>query len=86
MLEQTESQVEQQWLEMKRLLEETREKITMGNDLKQFYGELEGIQRIIMGYEKWISTVEKVADEALELHRQMEQCRVSFTSKVSSLC
>ena len=44
--------------------------------VKELKDQVTSLQDILTPYEKWISTDERVADEALEISRQLEQCRV----------
>ncbi len=54
----------------------------LDSDTKQFYDELGGLQEMVDNYEKWVNTADKIADEAMEISRQLEQCRVSKDNKV----
>ena len=44
--------------------------------MAQFYDELGGLREMVDNYDKWIHTADKIADEAMEISRQLEQCRV----------
>ncbi len=57
----------------------------LDSDTKQFYDELGGLQEMVDNYEKWVNTADKIADEAMEISRQLEQCRVS-RGKITLVC
>jgi hypothetical protein len=59
------------------LCEDTHRRITLEAETKHFYEELNALQEIMAGYEKWVNTAEKVAEEATEIGKQLEQCKVS---------
>ncbi len=44
--------------------------------MAQFYEELGGLRDMVDNYDKWLRTADKIADEAMEISRQLEQCRV----------
>ena len=71
------TQVDQHWHDVNALLAETKQKVTTTVALKQFYDELTTLQQIVDGYEKWIRNEGSISDEAMEICRQLEQCRVS---------
>ena len=50
--------------------------ITMDVDMAQFYDELGSLREMVENYDKWIHTADRIADEAMEISRQLEQCRV----------
>ncbi len=56
--------------------------VMLDSDTKQFYDELGGLQEMVDSYEKWVNTADKIADEAMEISRQLEQCRVSRDNRV----
>ena len=70
-------ELERRWKDISLLLQETHSKILLNMDSNKFYGELAGLQDVMMSYEKWVHTAEKIAEEATEITRQLEQCKVS---------
>ena len=68
--------MDRRWTKLNELLLHTSKKILVSSDMKQFSDELTSLREILVSYEKWVATEEKVADEALEISRQLEQCRV----------
>ena len=65
------------WSSLNALLTETGRKIVLDSKVKEVQDQLASLQEILSSYEKWVSAEERVADEALEISRQLEQCRVS---------
>lgn len=80
------TQVDKHWHDMNTLLAETKQKVTANVALKQFYDELTTLQQIVDGYERWIHNEDSVSDEAMEICRQLEQCRVSGTGTQAMAC
>ena len=72
------TQVDQHWRDNNLLLGETKQKVTTSVALKQFYDQLATLQQIVDGYERFICNEGRVSDEAMEIFRQLEQCRVSW--------
>ena len=48
---------------------------------KRFYDELASLTEVATSYESWVTTVDSVSDEALEITRQMEACKVCFLNE-----
>ena len=71
------SQMDGRWSSLNALLTETGRKIVLDSKVKEVQDQLASLQEILSSYEKWVSAEERVADEALEISRQLEQCRVS---------
>lgn len=69
--------MDQRWHSLRDLLKQTKSKVMLKNETKQFYEELTSLRGILLSYERWISTVEGMSEEALEITKQLEQCRVS---------
>ena len=65
LVEEAVEQVDQRWSALNSLLTLTKAKVTLSNDTKQFYEELTSLRGILLSYERWINTVEGMADEAL---------------------
>ena len=78
-LEQVASRVCTRYKDLRSLLHVTKEKVIINNEVKLFYDELAVLLEVLTGYEKWINMQEKIAEDILDLNRQMEQCRVSGT-------
>ena len=72
------AQVDQHWRDNNALLGDTKQKVTTSVALKEFYDQLATLQQIVDGYERFICNEGRVSDEAMEIFRQLEQCRVSF--------
>ncbi|KAK2181696.1 hypothetical protein NP493_384g04000 [Ridgeia piscesae] len=83
MVDSVVTQVDQHWHDVNALLAETKQKVTTTVALKQFYDELTTLQQIVDGYEKWIRNEGSVSDEAMEICRQLEQCRVKLKAMKS---
>ena len=44
--------------------------------MAQFYDELGSLREMVDNYDRWIHMANRIADEAMEISRQLEQCRV----------
>ena len=72
------AQVDQHWRDNNALLGDTKQKVTTSVALKEFYDQLATLQQIVDGYERFICNEGRVSDEAMEIFRQLEQCRVRY--------
>lgn len=70
-------ELEARWEELNRLLGDTQNKVDLNFQIKKFYDELHALQELNVSYEKWVGTAERIAEEAMEISKQLEQCRVS---------
>ncbi|XP_041352153.1 dystrophin-like isoform X2 [Gigantopelta aegis] len=70
--------LENRWEEINKLLSQTQNKVDMNIETKKFYGELSSLQELIVSYEKWMSTVEEIAEETSSISRQLDQCKVKL--------
>ena len=68
--------IEGRWDTLAVLLSETVTKVNLNIQSKKFYDELHALQELMSSYEKWVSSAERIAEEALEITKQLEQCRV----------
>ena len=64
------------------MLSDTQNKVDLNIETKKLYNELNMLKDLILSYEKWANTVESVAEEAGEISKQLEQCRVCHFSGV----
>ena len=74
-------QVEERWEHLNKLLAHTQHVVDRNFETKKFYSELSMLIELVAGYEKWVGATEKIADEAQEISRQLDQCKVR-----SALC
>ena len=72
----TVQQVETRWHQLNKQLEVTKKKIMYNVDHKKFYDELASLTEVADGYDMWVSTAGPITEEAMEISRQLEQCRV----------
>ncbi|KAJ8315396.1 hypothetical protein KUTeg_007546 [Tegillarca granosa] len=70
--------LEKRWEELNRLLVDTQNKVDLNFQIKKFYDELHALQELNISYEKWVGTAERIAEEAMEISKQLEQCRVKL--------
>lgn len=70
-------QLEERWDRLSRSLTETRMIVDRNFETKKFSTELLALLELIAGYEKWVGNTEKIAEEAQEITKQLDQCRVS---------
>jgi DNA-binding transcriptional regulator GbsR (MarR family) len=74
--------MENHWERLHHLLSDTQNKVDLNIETKKLYNELNMLKDLILSYEKWANTVESVAEEAGEISKQLEQCRVCHFSVV----
>lgn len=74
-------QVEERWEQLNKLLADTQRVVDQNFETKKFYSELTTLIDLVAGYEKWMGAAEKIADEAQEISKQLDQCKVR-----SALC
>ncbi|XP_064628408.1 dystrophin-like isoform X4 [Lineus longissimus] len=77
-IERAFNDLEDKWTYVSMLCEDTHRRITLEAETKHFYEELNSLQEVMAGYEKWVNTAEKVAEEATEMSKQLEQCKVKL--------
>jgi len=70
--------LESRWRRLNELLLDNMSKVNLSSKSKQVYSELSALQEVVKVYEKWVLSEGPVADEFMELSRQLEHCRVSF--------
>lgn len=70
--------LENRWERLHHLLSDTQNKVDLNIETKKLYNELNTLKELIQSYEKWANTVESVAEEAVEISKQIDQCRVSY--------
>ncbi|XP_078330229.1 dystrophin-like isoform X4 [Crassostrea virginica] len=75
--------IEGRWDSLAVLLSETVTKVNLNIQSKKFYDELHALQELMSSYEKWVSSAERIAEEALEITKQLEQCRVKLKAMKS---
>ena len=68
--------MERRWEGLQQLLAQTKLQVMENSELGQWHDELATLTSILVAYEKWASQVEQIAEEAMEISRQLEQCRV----------
>lgn len=68
--------IERRWDALAVLLSHTVTKVHLNIQSKKFYDELHALQELMSSYEKWVSSAERIAEEAMEITKQLEQCRV----------
>ena len=71
-------ELEDRWKNLNTLLTETHSQVFLEMEAKKFYDELDALEELMSNYEKWAITAEHISDEALEISKQLEQCRVSL--------
>lgn len=70
--------LEERWERLKDKLADTQTKVELNFEMKKFYSELSALQDLMAVYEKWISSADSIADDAPEITRQLDQCKVWF--------
>jgi len=70
------AELEQRWETLNKLLSDTQLAVDLNIETKKFYDELHSLQELMASYEKWVGTVEHISEEAMEITKQLEQCRV----------
>ncbi|XP_069136952.1 dystrophin-like isoform X1 [Argopecten irradians] len=70
--------LDQRWEQLHRLLADTQVQVDLNMETKKFYDELHALQELMGSYEKWVGTAEHIAEEATEITKQLEQCRVKL--------
>ncbi|XP_059157467.1 dystrophin-like isoform X5 [Physella acuta] len=68
--------LEERWQNLNEKLADTQTKVELNNEMKKFYDELTVLQDLMATYEKWIKSADNIADEAPEIIRQLDQCKV----------
>jgi len=68
--------IEKRWDDLTKLLADTKVKLNMDVDSKKFYDDLGALKEVMVTYEKWVNNADKISEEAMEISRQLEQCRV----------
>ena len=79
-VDSTLEQTEQRWQLLNLLLSDTKHKVVLSHRTKRFYDQLAALHDVLAVYEKWAKTEERAADEALDISRQLEQCRVCINN------
>lgn len=46
-------------------------------EVAKFYEELNALQELMVSYENWVTTADEIGIEALDISKQLEQCKVS---------
>ena len=77
--------LENRWERLHHLLSDTQNKVDLNIETKKLYSELNTLKELIQSYEKWASTVESVADEAGEITKQLDQCRVCIRYRKTTI-
>ena len=54
-----------------------KSKIRLSAATKQVRGELNTLTEVMEGYEKWVTSTQGIAEDSLDIYRQIEQCKVS---------
>ncbi|KAL3882693.1 hypothetical protein ACJMK2_029006, partial [Sinanodonta woodiana] len=70
--------LEERWENLNRQFSETQAKVNLNNEKKKIYYELGSLQELMNSYEKWIGTLERIPEEAVEISRQLEQCKIKL--------
>ncbi|XP_070191463.1 dystrophin-like isoform X2 [Littorina saxatilis] len=70
--------VEDRWEHLNKVLIETQRVVDRNFETKKFYSELNTLKDLVAGYEKWVGATEKVADEAHDISKQLDQCKVKL--------
>ncbi|KAK7483287.1 hypothetical protein BaRGS_00025454, partial [Batillaria attramentaria] len=71
-------QVEERWEHLNKILLDTQKQVERNFETKKFYSELTMLLELVAGYEKWVGTTEKIAEEAQEISKQLDQCKVKL--------
>ncbi|KAL5009782.1 hypothetical protein ScPMuIL_012087 [Solemya velum] len=75
--------LEERWKRLNNLLSSTSTTVDLSVEIKKFYDELHALQELMVSYEKWVVTAERIAEEATEISKQLEQCRVKLKAMKS---
>ncbi|XP_067674722.1 dystrophin-like isoform X3 [Haliotis asinina] len=73
-------QVEERWDHINKKLSETQNRVDLNMETKKFYSELATLQELMASYEKWVTTAERIADEAMDISQQLDQCKLKLKS------
>ncbi|CAL1537370.1 unnamed protein product [Lymnaea stagnalis] len=68
--------LEERWQKLNEKLADTQTKVDLNFEMKRFYAELSALQDLMVTYEKWIKSADSIADDAPEIIRQLDQCKV----------
>ncbi|XP_076445085.1 dystrophin-like isoform X2 [Babylonia areolata] len=69
-------QVEESWERLSKALGDTQRQVERSFESKKFHSELGSLLELVEGYEKWVGASEAVAQEAHDISRQLDQCKV----------
>ncbi|GFR63477.1 dystrophin [Elysia marginata] len=70
--------LEERWENINEKLTETQTKVDLNYELKKFNTELSALQELMESYEKHITTAETVGEDAADITRQLDQCKVKL--------
>lgn len=68
--------MEERWEGLQQQLADTKKQVMDSSELGQWRDELATLTSVLLAYDKWVSQVEGIADDAMDISRQLEQCRV----------
>ncbi|KAH9492321.1 hypothetical protein Btru_024699 [Bulinus truncatus] len=68
--------LEERWQKLNEKLADTQTKVNLNFEMKKFYAELSALQDLMASYEKWIKSADNIAEDAPEIIRQLDQCKV----------
>jgi hypothetical protein len=60
------------------MLSETKQKVEFNVKSKKFYDELNSLKDLVGTYEKWVGSAEIIAEDAVDINKQVEQSKVRF--------
>ena len=75
--------MDQRWENIKGLITQAESKIHAMSVTQQYNSEYKTVDEVLLGYRKWVSSSAHVAEEAWDIARQMEQCRVKLKAMKS---
>ena len=70
-------QVEERWGRLGQVLADTQRVVDRNVETKKFRSELAALRDLLAGYEKWVGASDRVAEDAQEISKQLDQCKVS---------
>ncbi|KAK3089530.1 hypothetical protein FSP39_004327 [Pinctada imbricata] len=77
------TELETRWEQLNSLLSATQITVTNNMQTKSFYNELHTLKELVVSYERWTNSAESIADEAMEISKQLEQCRIKLKAMKS---
>ena len=69
-------EVEERWERLGKMLSDTQRQVERNYETGKFYSELTALLELVTGYEKWVGAADTMAEEAQEISKQLDQCKV----------